>query len=180
MTPAMDAKPPDAKEGAGGFRRLTALLARALRVSLVAVVLVMLAAITFQVVMRYVFSYAPPWSEELAILMFSWATMGGLALGVREGFHVRLTLLLDPLPGASRDIVERMISVVTAAFGAFLAWSGWRFYDITAGSVSAAIAYPIEILNVMAPVAGFLVFVFALEHSIWPPKAAEPEAIQPC
>lgn len=164
-------------EGAGGIRRLTAMLARALRLSLIAAALVMLAAITVQVVMRYVFSYAPPWSEELAILMFSWATIGGLALGVREGFHVRLTLLLDPLPRIPRDIVERMMSLITAALGAFLTWSGWRFLDITSGSVSAAIAYPIEILNVMAPVAGVLVFIFALEHSIWPQKAAELEAI---
>jgi TRAP-type C4-dicarboxylate transport system permease small subunit len=163
--------------GAGGVRRLTELLAGALRLSLILAALVMLASITIQVVMRYVFSYAPPWSEELAILMFSWATIGGLALGVREGFHVRLTLLLDPLPKIPRDVAERAMSLITAGLGAFLAWSGWRFMDLTSGSVSAAIAYPIEILNVMAPVSGGLIFVFALEHSIWPRPATELEAV---
>ena len=52
--------------------------------------------------MRYVFGNALSWSEELALLMFSWAALGGLALGVREGFHVRLTLLLEPLPAVAR------------------------------------------------------------------------------
>ena len=58
---------------------------------------VMLFCIALQVVMRYVFAQTPSWSEELAILMFAWCALGGLALGVREGFHVRMDLLLDRL-----------------------------------------------------------------------------------
>ena len=48
----------------------------------------MLVAITYQVVMRYVFGDTPSWSEELAVLLFSWSVLGGLALGVHEGWHV--------------------------------------------------------------------------------------------
>jgi len=82
--------------------KLMAVVAAALRWSLIAAVAIMLACIALQVVMRYVFRQALSWSEELAILMFAWAALGGLALGVREGFHVRLTLLLDPLPASAR------------------------------------------------------------------------------
>ena len=56
----------------------------------------MLAAITYQVVMRYVFGDTPSWSEELAVLLFSWSVLGGLALGVHEGWHVRLTAAAGP------------------------------------------------------------------------------------
>ena len=166
----------ESNAGAGALRRLTSWLAILLKAFLVACAVIMLSAITIQVVMRYVFHYAPPWSEELAILVFSWATVGGLALGVREGFHVRLTLLLTPLPKLARGAAERLISLITAALGLYIAWSGWRFYDVTSGSVSAAIEYPIEILNISAPVAGALIFVFALEQCIWPLKQPELEA----
>nr|WP_264185308.1 TRAP transporter small permease [Roseicella aerolata] len=128
----------------------------------------MLAAITYQVVMRYVFGDTPSWSEELAVLLFSWTVLGGLALGVHEGWHVRLTLLPERLPRGGRILAERLTDAVTAALGLFLAWSGWRFLDITAGSVSAAIGYPIEILNALAPVAGALMALFGLERALRP------------
>jgi len=88
----------------------------------------MLAAITYQVVLRYVFGDTPSWSEELAVLLFSWSVLGGLALGVHEGWHVRLTALPDLLPRGARIWVERATDAVTAALGLFLVWSGWRFF----------------------------------------------------
>ena len=66
----------------------------------------MLACIAYQVLMRYVFSKSPAWSEELALLMFSWATLGGMALGVYEGFHVRIDVLIDSL-GPMKGWTER-------------------------------------------------------------------------
>jgi len=152
-------------------RRLVEAAAALLRWSLIAAVALMFACIALQVVMRYVFGNALSWSEELALLMFSWAALGGLALGVREGFHVRLTLLLDSLPAAARRWVERAIELLTAAFGGYLLWSGWRYVDITSGGTSAAIAYPIELLHGIAPVAGLFVLIFAVERLVSPPKA---------
>jgi TRAP-type C4-dicarboxylate transport system permease small subunit len=145
--------------------------AAVLRWSLIAAVALMFACIALQVVMRYVFSNALSWSEELTLLMFSWAALGGLALGVREGFHVRLSLLLDPLPAAGRRWLERAIELLTAVFGAYLLWSGWRYVDITRGGTSAAIAYPIELLHGIAPLAGLFVLIFAVERLVSPPKA---------
>jgi TRAP-type C4-dicarboxylate transport system permease small subunit len=144
--------------------RFMAVVAAALRWSLIAAVAIMLACIALQVVMRYVFKQALSWSEELAILMFAWAALGGLALGVREGFHVRLTLLIDPLPPRARFRAERALDVLTAVLGAYFAWSGWRYVDFTRGGTSAAIAYPIELLHGVAPVAGAFVLLFALER----------------
>jgi len=155
------------------IHRLAAGVAAALRWSLVAAAAVMLGCIALQVVMRYVFGRAPSWTEELAILMFAWLTLGGLGLGVREGFHVRLTMLLDPLSEGARLWAERAIGALTAVLGAYLLWSGLRFVEFTQGSTSAAIGYPIEILHGLAPVAGFLMMVFALERVVEPPNVPD-------
>jgi TRAP-type C4-dicarboxylate transport system permease small subunit len=151
---------------AHGLDRLSAWVAGMLRASLVVAVIVMLACIVLQVVMRYVVGKTLSWSEELAVLMFAWATLGGLALGVREGFHVRLDLLIGSLPGAARRWTERSIELLTASFGAYLLWSGMRFFEMTGGSVSAAIGYPIEVLHALAPVAGGMTCLFALQRLI--------------
>ncbi len=149
---------------AGGWAP-SAIIAAALRWSLVGSIALMLACIALQVVMRYVFRHALAWTEELAILMFAWATLGGLALGVREGFHVRLAVLVQWLPPRAQSALERAIDLIAAALGAYLAWSGWRYVDITRGGTSAAIAYPIELLHGIAPLAGALVLLFALERA---------------
>lgn len=158
------------------FDRLTAITATLLRLSLVAALVTMLGCIVLQVVMRYIVGRALSWSEELALLMFAWATLGGLALGVREGFHVRLDLLIGTLAPATRTWAERTIDLATAAFGAYLAWSGVRFFEITGGSVSAAIGYPIEFLHGLAPVTGALICLFALQRGLR--GATEPHAVQ--
>ncbi len=143
-------------------------LAGATRFSIALAAALMLSAILYQVVTRYVLGAASSWSEEFAVLMFSWSVLAGLALGVHEGFHVRLSLLTDALPLAGRIVAERVLDFITAALGVFLAWSGWRFLDITSGSVSAAMGYPIEILNALAPIAGALMAVFGLERALRP------------
>jgi TRAP-type C4-dicarboxylate transport system permease small subunit len=164
----MSAADPGGNRAAGIF----AVVAAVLRWSLIVAVATMLVAITLQVIGRYVFLRAPSWSEELAVFAFSWATIGGLALGVREGFHVALTLLIEQLPPALRMIWARVVSLATAGLGIFLLWSGVRFLDFTSGSFSAAMEYPIELLNVMAPIAGGLIALFAVERLIWPLAAA--------
>jgi TRAP-type C4-dicarboxylate transport system permease small subunit len=162
-----------------GIGRGVALVASLLRISLVAAVAIMLAAIAIQVVMRYVFGRTPSWSEEVAVLMFAWAAMGGLALGVHEGFHVRLDFLLKQVSGAARRWYERGIEGVVAAFGAYLAWSGLRFLEITGGSVSAAIGYPIEILHGFAPITGALIFLFAFHRVLSAPATQAQADLQP-
>lgn len=179
--PNDELRPPSDRRRASMAHRIVALplaaIAAALKASLVLAVAAMVLCIAYQVVLRYVVGRTPSWSEEVAVLMFAWATLGGLALGVREGFHVRLTLLLDPLAPAPRAAAERIIEGLTAALGFYLVWSGWRFVEITQGSVSAAVGYPTEILHGMAPLAGLLMGLFATERMLFGPLAgpAKPE-----
>jgi TRAP-type C4-dicarboxylate transport system permease small subunit len=156
---------------ARGIDRLASLAATLLRASLIAALVVMMASIVFQVVMRYVLGNTLSWTEELAILMFAWVTLGGLALGVHDGFHVRLDLFINYLPGPILRTVETAIGLLTTVFGAYVAWSGERFFDFTRGTISAAIGYPIEFLHGLAPVAGALICLFAINRLFTGPSS---------
>jgi TRAP-type C4-dicarboxylate transport system permease small subunit len=59
------------------------------------------------------------------------------------------------------------------------AWAGWRFVDMTSGTISAAIGYPIEALHIMAPICGVLVMLFAAERMAFGAPPKEPEAPAP-
>lgn len=139
---------------------------RVVRVIVVALAVAMLASLTLQVVMRYVFGKSPSWSEELALACFSWSMLLAIAAGVRGAIHVRMDLLVDHLPVRLQQVLDKLVSLAIAGTGAFIAWSGVHYVQDTAGATSAAIGYPITYLYLCAPVCGVLITVFALERAL--------------
>lgn len=143
--------------------RVNNIAAAAVKVLVVAMVLAMLGALSAQVLLRYAFNVTLSWSEELSLGLFTWTVLLMAALGVREGFHVRMSLVIEQLASGARLRAEQAIHLATAAIGGFLAWSGWRYFADTRGTTSAAIGYPIELLHTAALVCGVLIALFALE-----------------
>ena len=143
--------------------RINTIAAWAVKVLVIVMVLVMLGVLSAQILLRYAFNISLSWSEELSLGLFTWTVLLMAALGVREGFHVRMSLLIQRLPSGARLRAEQAIQLATAAVGGFLAWSGWRYFTDTRGTTSAAIGYPIELLHTAALVCGVLIALFALE-----------------
>lgn len=137
---------------------LFAQLTRGLAVAMAAVMVVCL---LLQIFFRYALSSPLTWTEELAVLMFAWIVMLMGSLGVREDFHVRLTLLLDRIPDSTRLWVERATLAAILAFGVLLTVAGYHYVEGTLGVVSAAIGFPIEALHLAAPVCGALIVLHA-------------------
>lgn len=152
-------------------------LATATRWSVQALTLLMLAALAIQVLMRSVFNAPPSWSEELALLAFSWTALLALAYGVREGIHVRMDMLLDALPRALRRWAERLVLAAVAGIGLYLAVAGWHYTESAVGTTSAAIGYPMPLLYASCVACGALVALFAAERLLLGlPACGEPEA----
>lgn len=143
--------------------RINNIAAWAAKALVVVMVLVMLVVLTAQIVLRYVFNFSLSWSEELALGLFTWTVLLMATVGVKEGFHVRMSLAIQRLPAGPRLRAEQAIHLATAAVGVFLSWSGWRYFVDTRGTTSAAIAYPLELLHASGLVCGVLIVLFALE-----------------
>jgi C4-dicarboxylate transporter DctQ subunit len=78
-----------------------------------------------QVIARYLFSTAITWSEELAGISMAWAVYFGGALGVRENFHIRITMLVAAFP--------RKIAVALLILGDLL-WMGFNMAMVFFGT----------------------------------------------
>jgi len=157
---------------AAALEAASRLAARATIVLIVVLAVAMVGSLLLQVVFRFGIGRALSWSDEVALLSFLWVTLLTGSLGVREGFHVRLTLLVDLLPASWRKATERLVLLSTAGFGVLLLVTGWEYVAITAGSVSPATGYPIELLHLAAPVAGALIVLHAAVHLLAPTKQA--------
>lgn len=146
--------------------RINAGLAFAAKLAVVVFATIMVMSIAIQVATRALLNWSPPWTEEIALLMFAWIIFFMIAVGVREHLHVRVDMLIERLAPPVADLAQRATSVLIAGVGAYLVWSGIDYLLETRGAVSAAIRYPSEILYASVPVSGILLLLFSLEIAI--------------
>jgi len=126
----------------------------------------LIAAVLYQVIGRYVFNDTPTWAESGAVLLVLYVTMLGMAVGVRDAGHIGLESLLVLVPETVRLKMELLIHALVLVFGlimayncAVLAQSVWDYKIPTLG-LSEAFKYAPPAL------AGFLITLFSLEHII--------------
>lgn len=121
-------------------------------------------SILISIFFRYVMGSALSWPEEVALLLFTWLVLLAGSLGVRLGFHVRLSIFTDRLPRIPRLCLDRLVTAGIIAFGAVLAYSGVDLVERTHEHLSAVLRYPLDWLNYAGPVAGCLIVLHGLNH----------------
>ena len=148
------------------YTRFCAALARLCLKVGVAGLMLLIVAVLYQVIGRYVFNDTPTWAESGAVLLVLYVTMLGMAVGVRDAGHIGLESLLVLVPEAVRLKMEFLIHVLVLGFGlvmayncAVLAQSVWD-YKIPTLRLSEAFKYAPPAL------AGVLIALFSLEHII--------------
>ena len=105
------------------YTRFCAALARlCLKVGVGGLVL-LIAAVLYQVIGRYVLNDTPTWAESGAVLLVLYVTMLGMAVGVRDAGHIGLESLLVLVPDAVRLKMELLIHVLVLGFGVVMAYN---------------------------------------------------------
>lgn len=158
------------------YSRLCATIARAcMRVGIGGLLLLVI-AVLYQVIGRYVFNDTPTWAESGAVLLVLYVTMLGMAVGVREASHIGLESFLVLAPEKVRHAMEYLIHALVGVFGLVMAWQcvllaeSVAAYKIPTLGISEAFKY--------APpaVAGMLVAMFSLEHILALARGTEVES----
>lgn len=65
-----------------------------------------------QVVLRYIFSYSLPWSEELVRWSFVWLIWVGISYGFKVRKHVAIDFLVNKMPQKLRLIIDLIINLI--------------------------------------------------------------------
>lgn len=122
--------------------------------------------IGWQVFARYVLNAAPAWSEQAALLLMLWFILFAAAAGVREAFHIRLTLVEDLAAAPVRRIIRLVAHAVVFAFGLAMAVSGAELVLSTWTHVIPALGLPRGVAYIPLSAAGALIAAFALEQAV--------------
>ena len=112
------------------YSRMCALIARTcLQIGVAGMVLLVL-AVLYQVIGRYIFNDTPTWAESGAVLLVLYVTMLGMAVGVRDAGHIGLESFLVLAPEWLRLKMEILIHFLVLVFGLVMAWNGTEIRSI--------------------------------------------------
>ena len=74
----------------------------------------MIVVVSVQVALRYAAQHLLDWSDEVSRLLFVWCMFLAIPLGIREGAHVGIELLVDPLSRACAALLANACTTVGA------------------------------------------------------------------
>ncbi len=93
---------------------------------LLAAVATMVAVVSAQVALRYGLNRSIDSADEIGRLAFVWAIFLAIPLGVRDGAHIGIDLLVDKLPRPLQQGLRRAGAAVCAAMMFAIAWASLR------------------------------------------------------
>lgn len=92
------------------------LLTRITEALMVVILLGMVVAIWGSVFTRYITNDPIAWGEQVAKYLMVWAVMLGAGLGLREGAHISIGLVVKHLSGAWQRICSALVYLIIIAF----------------------------------------------------------------
>lgn len=124
----------------------------------------MTAIIGWQVFARYVLNSAPSWTEQAALYLMLWFILFAAAAGVREGFHIRISLAHDLVDGAPRRLLVLTCHTIVGLFGLTMAAGGIELISATWSHTIPTLGLPRGSAYIPIACAGALILFFSIEH----------------
>lgn len=118
----------------------------------------------WQVFARYVLGSSPPWSEQAALVVMIGFIALAASAGVREGFHIGMTMAVDALPASGQRIATALSYLVVAGFGIALGIYGFELVTQTWAHKIPSLGLPRGAAYIPLTISGWLMTFFALEQ----------------
>ena len=131
--------------------------------------------VLLQVLMRYLFAYPNPWSEEVSRFCFIWMSMLGASLAVEHRAHFGFDQLTKGLAPRAKNAVEMFSAAVVLMFSVVLVATGIALMSLTIGERSSALNLPIALVYAAVPVSGALMVIHMLVGSGWSGAPGDPD-----
>ena len=146
------------------YTRLCAFIARTCLKLGVGGLVLLVCAVLYQVIGRYIFNDTPTWAEALSMLLVLFVTAFGLAVGVRDAGHIGLESMVALLLDRWRRRIELLIHALVGLFGFLMAQGGWMWASAKWGEKKPMLPVPDGIDYVPVVIAGVLIVLFSIEH----------------
>jgi len=117
------------------------------------------------VLSRYVFNYSLAWSDELAALCFVWLTLLGSVAALRRRTHMTMGFFPRFFGPRGQRRVGLYVMGAILFFLASMVAQGIVLTKATLRDYSAVVRFPVGLSYLSLPVAGTLMFIYALRQT---------------
>jgi len=124
----------------------------------------LLGVVVYGVVLRYVFNDAPPYVEQVALLLVISVAMFGASAGVRDAGHIGMDSLVKALPEEGQFWCKVIVYVLSIAFAIALFAGGAEMAVSTRDATIPTLGLSEAVRYVPILIAGVLITLFSLEH----------------
>jgi len=122
--------------------------------------------VIYGVVMRYVFNNAPPYVEQLALLLVISVAMFGASSGVRDAGHIGLDSLVNLLSPKNQLKCKVIVYLLSIVFAISLFCGGIDMAVSTYNNTIPTLGFSEAIRYFPVITAGVLITLFSIEHVI--------------
>ena len=147
------------------MQRIARVLDTVLNNVLITLMVALVAAVSWQVISRYIFASPSSWTEEVARFLMIWVGLLGAAYAFRTGVHLGLDLVPNKLSGRAARILKLFTLCAVILFSlAVLIVGGSNLVVLTweLKQNSAVLGLPIAFVYAVIPATGALICVYAI------------------
>ena len=124
----------------------------------------LLGIVVYGVVLRYVFNDAPPYVEQVALLLVVSVAMFGASAGVRDAGHIGLDSLVAVLPKTAQFWCEVIVRLLSIVFAVALFAGGAEMANSTRASTIPTLGLSEAVRYIPILASGVLITLFSIEH----------------
>lgn len=134
-------------------------LKKYLEVFLISIFSLLVFAVIWQILSRYILSRPSTVTEELARFLLIWlATFGASYTFLLKG-HLSIDLISEKLSSKNKSLLEDGLALITAFFGIILTFGGallvYRIFEM--GQMTPALQVPMGVIYMAAPINGLII-----------------------
>lgn len=142
--------------------RVLIAIERALLPVLAALLAFITLGIFVQVCLRYLFSVAFIWGEELSLFAFIWCVFLGAAVNTRRRSHFSFDFLAGLLRGRAAAAQRLLVDLIVLGFSVFMLVKGWEFALLGLKRLSPGLGITMFVPTLIIPVSAIYMAVGAL------------------
>ena len=146
-----------------GYTKFLDVLEKIEKFLLALAVAAMLMVMAYQVVLRYVFSAANTWSEELARYLFIFEVMIAAAIAVRRNSHLQIDVLINCLKPRMKCVFTIAPTLVGIVFLLFLLVYSVGLVRTGGSNISVGLQVPMSVPYAAVPAGVVLMILTSVE-----------------
>jgi TRAP-type C4-dicarboxylate transport system permease small subunit len=124
--------------------------------------LAMVLIVSYSVFARFILHNSPSWGEEGAVFCMVWVALLSSALAVKDGRHIRMTIIEHILPPKIHSGLYKFIHVFILLVGVVLLVYGIKITALTGSSGMASLPISQAWLYASIPIAGLAIILMLL------------------